>query len=605
MGTVTITGTGTLTLAGEGASTSSGTININAPGGTVTLGGDFVLRNAGNDTGTLQVTAGTFNTGANYAVTAPFFNAGGSGTKSLIFNASTLTVGGQQGSAAAIFDSFTVGPNTTVTAGTSSIVLRFGYLRSSGYTYNSITLNNTTNESGIVGGNNTFSTVNIATNSGVAMQNTRFGGGTTTTIGTLVCSGGSIINRNFLQSDTPGTVATLSVTTWSTIANIDFEDITLNSSRSGTNLGNCGGNTNITFAAAKTVYWNLAGTQDISAVGWATTSGGTPALANFPLAQDTLVFNNSGAAGTVNAGTGTNWNFGTINLSARTSAMTLNPSGMYVYGNWSNGSGVTLTGTSPVFFRGRTAATLTSSGRSFGVPLRFNKSATSVTLQDALAITFTGASFYPLSLYSGTFNSNNFNVTLAASTVGGVGALGTISRTFAFGTSLWTIPATGTLAWNVPTSGLSITGSGTISMSGASAKTFAGGGVNYGSVVLNQGGAGTLTLTGANTFSNITNTYSSTGATTITFPASTTTTVSNFTASGTSGNLLTINSSSAGTRATLSKASGTVNVSYLSIQDSAATGGATWNATDSTNAGNNTGWNFLAGSAGNFLLFFM
>jgi hypothetical protein len=61
----------------------------------------------------------------------------------------------------------------------------------------------------------------------------------------------------------------------------------------------------------------------------------------------------------------------------------------------------------------------------------------------------------------------------------------------------------------------------------------------------------------------------------------------------------------AGVQATISKASGTVTVTYCTIQDSAATGGATWNANDGTSssAGNNTGWNFPISNAGNFLQF--
>jgi len=63
-------------------------------------------------------------------------------------------------------------------------------------------------------------------------------------------------------------------------------------------------------------------------------------------------------------------------------------------------------------------------------------------------------------------------------------------------------------------------------------------------------------------------------------------------------------------QATLSKSSGTVSVDYLSIQDSNATGGATWTAgANSVDAGNNTGWIFTAPPApstntGNFFLFF-
>ena len=92
-------------------------------------------------------------------------------------------------------------------------------------------------------------------------------------------------------------------------------------------------------------------------------------------------------------------------------------------------------------------------------------------------------------------------------------------------------------------------------------------------------------------------------ASTITFTAGTTTTVTNLNLDGTAGNLVTINSSVPGTQFTLYKANGTVNVSYLQIQDSNATGAAVWNANDGTNTnlGNNTGWNWVGGQ---FMAFF-
>jgi len=55
----------------------------------------------------------------------------------------------------------------------------------------------------------------------------------------------------------------------------------------------------------------------------------------------------------------------------------------------------------------------------------------------------------------------------------------------------------------------------------------------------------------------------------------------------------TIQSTIAGSPATISKASGTVEVSYCSIKDITATGGAVFNAVLSTDAGGNTGWIFL------------
>jgi hypothetical protein len=56
-----------------------------------------------------------------------------------------------------------------------------------------------------------------------------------------------------------------------------------------------------------------------------------------------------------------------------------------------------------------------------------------------------------------------------------------------------------------------------------------------------------------------------------------------------------LQSSTSGTQATISAASGTNSVSYLTIQDSYAAGGATWLATFASNnvyGGNNTNWLF-------------
>jgi hypothetical protein len=72
----------------------------------------------------------------------------------------------------------------------------------------------------------------------------------------------------------------------------------------------------------------------------------------------------------------------------------------------------------------------------------------------------------------------------------------------------------------------------------------------------------------------------------------TTLTVGSFATSGTNPKFL--KSTSPGSQATLSDASGTNTVSYLTIQDSNATGGAVFDALAITNvdAGNNTGWLF-------------
>jgi hypothetical protein len=82
---------------------------------------------------------------------------------------------------------------------------------------------------------------------------------------------------------------------------------------------------------------------------------------------------------------------------------------------------------------------------------------------------------------------------------------------------------------------------------------------------------------------------------TVKLKAGATSTVGAFTTSGSNQKYL--QSTTAGSQATLSQASGTVNASYLTIKDINATGGATWNAYRSLrniDAGNNTGWDFLS-----------
>jgi hypothetical protein len=80
---------------------------------------------------------------------------------------------------------------------------------------------------------------------------------------------------------------------------------------------------------------------------------------------------------------------------------------------------------------------------------------------------------------------------------------------------------------------------------------------------------------------------------TVQLKAGVTSTVGALSTTGTTQKFL--QSTLAGTKATLSQASGTVSTGYLTIKDINATGGATWNAYTTNNnvdAGNNSGWDF-------------
>jgi hypothetical protein len=594
-GTVTFSSTGTLAISGSltllagtvWSATGANTFNSTSTGRTITtngvtitgaitfngVGGGWTLGSALTTSGAFSLTNGTFDTSvSNYAVTAVGTHNTATGA-TLNLNGSTYTQ-----SAAASY--WTVDSGAIINAGTSTISFPNGCIlfRGGGKTYNNITVTGYIN---ITDGSNTIGDLTYTFSGGGVIA---IGGNTTIT--TLVASGTSLTSRIQIQGNIfyfaggfgyrSSTPRTLTVGTWVTKQYIDFRDITAAGASapwSGTSFGDCGGNSNITFPAPKTVYWNLAGANNSSANGWAATSGGSPATSNYPLAQDTAVIDNSSAGSSIDMV----GNIGSISTSSRTSAITLILRST-LYGNLTTGSGITYSYVGGVGFiiAGNSPQTISLNGKNIEAPLTLVSTST-VTLQDAFT------SNYGITVVQGTFDANNFSVTATV-----LNTSIPLTRTVAFGSGTWTLSSNGVVV-NANGSLLTVTGSGTISLTSASAKSFLGNGLTYYNI--NQGGAGALTIIGSNTFNDITNTYNATGATSILFQAGTTSTFTNWNASGASGRLLTIGSSTAASH-TLSKASGTVNADFLSISRSNATGGATWNAANSTDGGNNTGWLF-------------
>lgn len=257
-----------------------------------------------------------------------------------------------------------------------------------------------------------------------------------------------------------------------------------------------------------------------------------------------------------------------------------------IYGN------LTIGGTNPTLgtfygwnFFSTSSQTITTNGKTLDIDITFNGAGGTWQLQDNLTVGATRT----IRLTNGTLDLNG--KTLVAGSTFSTGA-GTKNITFNGGTLV--CPGTTTAFWNANPAGFTTTagtGTGKISMTGVAAKTFVGRGSTY-NCTLENAGAGALTISGNNTFTTISN---SVQPTTFKFTAGSTQTVTNFNVSGTAGNLVTIDSTSAGTRATLSDLSGLISVSYCSIKDSNATGGATWRAlttNGSVDAGNNLGWIF-------------
>lgn len=576
---MTISHTGTLYFA-----STSGSYTVTTNGKTVTSRiifgfspstSTWTLQDALTNTNTngMTVENGTFDTN-NYNVTAVALSSSNTNTRTINLGSSTVTLSG------ATPINFATSSNLTFNAGTSSIASTAvtATINGGGHTFYDVTRSAGNSSTGLtLNDANTFNnlTIGAITSSGVRafLLNAD-----QTINGTLTLSAGTNATmRTFVQSSAIGTTRTLTCGAvfrdgvGNPIQDIDFRDITIAGTAapvSGTRLGDCKGNSGITFDAAKTVYYRATGSASWGATtsSWSLTSGGTADHAAFPLAQDTAVFPSatypaSGSTTTVNAA----YNIGTIDMSARTSnTMTLSVSASAViYGSWTNGTGTIISGTSTLTFLGRSTQTITSAGKTFTTVVAISAVGGSVVLQDALIVNRATAS--AISLLAGTLDANNYNITLTA---GGFSSTVANTRALVLGTSTFTIAGSFTVS---SISAFTISGTGVISMTGATTKTFSGGGVQT-YPTLNQGGAGTLNILGSNKFADLTNTtigpIAFTGGTTNEFDA--------FSINGVSGNLLQL---------------GSTNTTQAILKKPTA-----WNVgANSINSTNNTGLSFVAG----------
>ena len=300
-------------------------------------------------------------------------------------------------------------------------------------------------------------------------------------------------------------------------------------------------------------------------------------------------------SGSIILGSGGSYN--NIDLTGSTSAVSLQ--GISVSGNITAGSATFLAGNVVLTLNGTGTQLLDFGGSSFDRNITCTGSG---IYRLTNSLTITAGTGRLLTVTTGTFDSNGYAVNIPVLTSTGAGVRGVT-----FGSSVWIVTNATATAWNVttPTNFTSTAGTGKISMSGATAKSFIGGGKTY--PIIENSGAGALTIDGGNTFNNIAATVA---APAFIFTINTTTTFLDWTLSGTAGNLVVITTTSAGTRATMTKASGTISVDYLNIKDIAVTGSASWYAgANSTNSGNNStapGWIFTTPpiSSGSFILFF-
>jgi len=266
-----------------------------------------------------------------------------------------------------------------------------------------------------------------------------------------------------------------------------------------------------------------------------------------------------------------------------------------IYGDFTLSSTMTNTGSSSGLTFAATSGTktFTTGGIVFNNPITI--SGVGGTFQLVGNLTMSTVT-YVFTLTNGTFNANGYNVT-----IGLFSSSNSNTRALQMGGGIWTILGSGASAWNIATAtGITLTNNNSlIDMTSTTAKTFAGGGLSYGT--LRNSGASALTISGANTFANLR------GTANITLTSSTTTTVSNTLAMDGGYGALVYLTSSAAANATISKASGKVYTTFCNISKITASGGATFRApaTPATSYGNvdggtNSGWTFTAiGAADN------
>ena len=555
-GLKTITGTGTLTTAGK----FFGLLSIDGAGITVTLGDAISLQTNAN----MDIRQGTFDT-AGYNFTGGRFRLGETtSVRGLNLNSSTVTLNAQGGFSAQNTTNLTFNAGTSQINSTSSTD---GIGVNGGLTFYNVSFTSTSGGTRTITGTNTFN--NLTLNASATRATALAISNDQTVNGTFTCAGSSATQRGFVRSNSIGTTRTITANAISA-DDCDFRDITIAGTAAGaspTRAGDCGNNSGITFPAAKTVYRVGTNTSWAGSSSWATTSGGSGSNDNFPLAQDTAVIDNSTTlTGTLDfSGAEFNlmYNIGSLDCSNRTTGITLSfgvgATSIYnFYGSFTLGSGVTISGTSTQTFSGRGTQTFTSAGKTITFPITVDKPAGAFELGDAFVSSNT------ITHTRGTFDAKNYNLTCTRFL-----SNNSNTRTITMGSGLWTLSGTGAV-WDTTTgTGLTLnidTANILLSDTSSTARSFNGGSQTYNKLTIGGAtGTSTLTIQNNNTFSELASTK--TVAHTITFSGSQT--IGTWSVTGTSGNVVTLNSSGAGASRTLTKSGGgfLTGIDYLDVRD--------------------------------------
>lgn len=420
--------------------------------------------------------------------------------------------------------------------------------------------------------------------------------GNITINGTLSEQNTTYNRRSRLISNTEGVSRTMTVNAM-TLTYTDFQDITIAGAAAGTtvaNGGDRGNNTGITFPAPKTVYWNYSGTGLLEpwwdyrttgyvdpgeTVGWASTSGGTPALANFPLPQDTGIVNNtSQGTGWDFSASSRNYSYGNLDLSSRTNAFTFNMSVFQpvFMGDLKLGSGCngyTYSGLKFIFNGYNRTQTIQFGSLPVSLTIQISSRGTTGKVALGSALTTTA----PIWHVSGGFDTNGYTLTVPNY----VGTWST-SRNIDLKTSTVYLNGTGEI-WQVYYTNITLADTAheiILSSNSTAARTFRGNGLKYNKITIGGTATSQTNIYGSNTIKTLASTK--TVAHTLRFEAGTTNTFTTWSVTGTSGNVVTV---------------GSLSTAAVTLRKPTQ-----WKVgANSTDAGNNSGLSFTSGDSIDYL----
>jgi predicted secreted protein len=397
-GTWTFAGTTTFNATATGKTITNNGLSYSGPVLFSGAGGGWTFQDAFTvASGNLSHQQGAIDTnGFTVTITAGTFGQQTNNARTLTLGASTFNCLEWRGAGFS---------GLTFNAGTSTVVIGNGPGLQMGQ---ALTFNNLTYTSGQTGQRLTCTggcTVNgILTLAGSANKASDIGLGSNVTVtGTFKYLGNSVINRLLIYSDVTGTPRTITAAAIDAASNFcDFRDITGAGAAApfatGSSLGNCLGNSGITFTTPATQTATGTASFAWSTHGWTT---------RVPLPQDDVVIPNAFVAGrTITCDMprmGKN-----VTFSCTGSPVLSHINGNEWFGSLTLASGMTQNAGVGVTWRGRSACTLTNNGMPWVSVLNVDGFGGTLTLQDALTVSGTSSLHQ---FISGTLDLNGFAFT--------------------------------------------------------------------------------------------------------------------------------------------------------------------------------------------------